>query len=313
MSTELNIGFDYSHENRLVIEDPGFNDFIEFLFNSDFKLGKIQAGLTIKKLSKYNLFIIGVPTSNSFFTEQEINDVIEYVRAGGSLLLINDKGGDKANHNNLSELSKFFGIKFNPDVLHDDKNYSKKPSRPVITSFKKHFITRDINRIIHSGGCTLTIENLKEIPELDIKPLAFSSNEHAWHEIYDGTNWVKKPVKKAPILAAGHFGSGKIVAIGNLSIFSNLNDEYGIRAADNFKLISNIVSWLLNKAHSESSKKIQPIYCAFPIKQELYYWMRDKIEEGKWKSIDEIINFALKVIKIRMTKQDDVKEDDDLS
>ena len=55
MNTEINIGFDYSHENRLKIEDTGYTDFIEYLFNSDFKIGKIEAGITYEKLSLYNI------------------------------------------------------------------------------------------------------------------------------------------------------------------------------------------------------------------------------------------------------------------
>ena len=105
MSTEYNIGFDYSHKNKLIIEDPGFNDFIEFLFNSDLKLGKIEAGITYEKLSGYNVFIIGVPIAESYLTPEEIEDLLKYVKDGGSLLIVNDKGGD---HENKIRVNKTF-------------------------------------------------------------------------------------------------------------------------------------------------------------------------------------------------------------
>ena len=137
MKTEFNIGFDYSHQNKLTIEDPGFNDFIEYLFNSDLKLGKIEAGITYEKLSAYNVFIIGVPIAESYLNSEEIEQLTKYVNDGGSLLVVNDKGGDIENKNNLSDLTKNFGIKFNPDQLFDNENYSKDISRPVIKDFKK--------------------------------------------------------------------------------------------------------------------------------------------------------------------------------
>lgn len=308
MGTELNIGFDHSHNNKLRIEDPGFTDFIEFLFNSDLKLGKIEAGITYEKLSAYNVFIIGVPVAESYLSPEEIEDLLKYVKDGGSLLIINDKGGDHENKNNLSELTKHFGIKFNHDQLFDNENFSKDNSRPIIKKFKKHFITRDITQIIHSVGCTLEIDKSVENEDIDVSAVALSSEESAWHKYFDGEEWVDEPVKSLPIIAIGHYGMGKIVAIGNLSLFSGFHDLYGIHAADNFKLISNVISWLMNKAHSQEAQLSQPIYTAIPIEQDLFYWIKEKIDEGRWNTVEEIVNFSLKVVKFRMRKQEPQEE-----
>jgi hypothetical protein len=308
MSTEFNIGFDYSHKNKLIIEDPGFTDFIEFLFNSDLKLGKIEAGITYEKLSAYNVFIIGVPIAESYLTPEEIEDLVKYVKDGGSLLIVNDKGGDHENKNNLSELTKHFGIKFNHDQLFDNENFSKDNSRPIIKEFKKHFVTRDITQIIHSVGCTLEIDKSVENEDIDVNAVALSSEESAWHKYFDGEEWVDEPVKCLPIIAIGHYGMGKIVAIGNLSLFSGFHDSYGIHAADNFKLISNVISWLMNKAHSQEAQLSQTIYTAIPIEQDLFYWIKEKLDEKRWNTVEEIVNFALKVVKFRMRKQDSQEE-----
>lgn len=308
MSTEFNIGFDYSHKNKLIIEDPGFTDFIEFLFNSDLKLGKIEAGITYEKLSAYNVFIIGVPIAESYLTPEEIEDLLKYVKDGGSILIVNDKGGDHENKNNLSELTKHFGIKFNHDQLFDNENFSKDNSRPIIKEFKKHFVTRDITQIIHSVGCTLEIDKSVENEDIDVNAVALSSEESAWHKYFDGEEWVDEPVKCLPIIAIGHYGMGKIVAIGNLSLFSGFHDSYGIHAADNFKLISNVISWLMNKAHSQEAQLSQPIYTAIPIEQDLFYWIKEKLDEKRWNTVEEIVNFALKVVKFRMRKQDSQEE-----
>ena len=308
MSTEFNIGFDCSHKNKLIIEDPGFTDFIEFLFNSDLKLGKIEAGITYEKLSAYNVFIIGVPIAESYLTPEEIEDLLKYVKDGGSLLIVNDKGGDHENKNNLSELTKHFGIKFNHDQLFDNENFSKDNSRPIIKEFKKHFITRDITQIIHSVGCTLEIDKSVENEDIDVSAVALSSEESAWHKYFDGEEWVDEPVKSLPIIAIGHYDMGKIVTIGNLSLFSGFHDLYGIHAADNFKLISNVISWLMNKAHSQEAQLSQPIYTTIPIEQDLFYWIKEKLDEGRWNTVEEIVNFALKVVKFRMRKQEPQEE-----
>ncbi len=309
MSTEFNIGFDYSHKNKFVIEDPAFNDFVEFLFNSDLKLGKIEEGITYEKLSKYNIFIIGVPIAQSFLSNEEIDDLVNYVKDGGSLLILNDKGGDLANKNNLSDLTKHFGVKFNSDQLFDNEAFSKDNSRPIIKKFKPHFLTRDITQIIHSNGCTLEV--IKEIDDkdLDVITIAFSSEDSAWHKTFTGEEWFDEPVQKTPIIIAAHYGLGKVVILGNLSLFSSFHDAYGIHAADNFKLISNIISWLMNKAYSEQAQLTQPIYTTIPIEQDLYYWIKGMIDEGRWKNIEEVINFALKVIKFRMKKQESIEDE----
>jgi len=308
MKTEYNIGFDSSHKNKLTIEDPGFNDFIEYLFNSDLKLGKIEAGITYEKLADYNVFIIGVPIAESYLSSEEIDFLSKYVNDGGSLLIVNDKGGEIENKNNLNDLTKIFGIKFNPDQLYDNENYSKDISRPIIKDFKKHFITRDITQIIHSNGCTIEIDKSVETEDIDVTAIGVSSEKSAWHKIFDGEDWVDEPVEHAPILAIGHYGLGKIVAIGNLSLFSGFHDLYGIHAADNFKLISNIVSWLMNKAHCQEAQLSNPIYMTVPIEQDLYYWMKEKLDEERWKNVEEIVNFALKIVKFRMRKQDSQEE-----
>lgn len=309
MNTEFNIGFDYSHENRLKIEDTGFTDFIEYLFNSEFKIGKIEAGITYEKLSHYNIFVIGVPMNSKYLSDEEIGEITNYVRDGGSILVINDKGGDFENKNNLSELTKHFGVRFNPDQLFDNENFSKDISRPIIDSFKGHFITRDITHIIHSVGCTLYIDKSVEDVDINIIPLAFSSEDSSWHKYYDGEEWIDEPVSKAPILAAGHFGLGKVVVLANLSLISGFHDQFGIHGADNFKLIANIIAWLFNKAHSKEAQLTQPIYCTIPIEQDLYYWIKDVVEKDEnLNSMQEVVNFALKVVKLRMKSQETTEE-----
>ena len=294
------IGFDHSHNNKLSIENTTFTDFIQYLFDSGFKLGKIEAGLTYDKLNKYDLFIIGVPTLGPDLDADEIEDIVKYVKDGGSILVINDGGGDYENKNNLSELTQNFGIKFNSDRLYDNKFFIKKNSHPIISDLKSHFITRDISQIIHSNGCTLTIDKSIENDNIDIKIIAFSSKNTSWHSLFTGDEWKDESEQHLPIIGVTHYELGKVVAIGNLSIFSSLSKSYGIISAENFKLVTNIISWLLNKVGLEEERSLKPVFTTIAIDQDLFYWIKEMLNKGKWKNLDEIINFALKVTKIRL-------------
>jgi len=120
---------------------------------------------------KYNIFIIGVPTMEPSLNPDEIDALVKYVRDGGSILVINDGGGDYENKNNLSELTKNFGFIFNSDILFDNKNFSEDNSHPIIKDFRHHFITRDITQIIHSNGCTLVVDKSIENDKIDVKIL----------------------------------------------------------------------------------------------------------------------------------------------
>ena len=243
------IGFDYTHHNKLTIENNAFTDFIQYLFDSGFQLGKIEAGITFDKLSSYDLFVIGVPNIGPDIDSDEIDDMVDYVKNGGSLLVINDGGGDYENKNNLSELTQNFGIRFNSDRLYDNKDFIKKNSHPIIKDFKSHFITRDLTKIIHSNGCTLSVDKSIENDKIDISIIAFSSKSSSWHSFFNGDEWQDESEQHLPIIGTIHYHLGKVVVIGNLSIFSSLSKSYGIKAANNFKLVSNIISWLLNKAN----------------------------------------------------------------
>ena len=303
------IGFDHSHNNKLTIENNAFTDLIQYLFDSDFKLGKIEAGITYEKLNKYDLFIIGVPTLGPDLDTDEIRDLVKYVKDGGSLLVINDGGGDYENRNNLSELTQNFGIKFNSDRLYDNKFFIKENSHPIIQDFKSHFITRDISKIIHSNGCTLTIDKSIEDEKIDVNVIAFSSETTSWHKFYTGDDWQDESEQHLPIIGATHYDLGKVITIGNLSIFSSLSDSYGVKSPGNFKLVSNIISWLLNKADSEEEQSLKPIFSTVAINQDLFYWIKEMINKGKWKNLDDVINFALKVTKNRLKEEE--KNDQD--
>jgi len=290
MSQDVNICFDYSHGNKLMIEGPSFNDFVEFLFTSGYKLGKVEAGInSVKKLDKYNLVILGAPY-NSIYSEPEIKVLMEYIKKGGAVLIVSNGGGDYTNKTNLSGFTKNFGFSFNSDRINDSVYYLNLQKRPIINKFIHHSITEDISSFVHSGGCSIDVEEYIEDEKIKTEIIAYGGL-NCWREVYDGSSWKEEDCPNIPILVAAKYYKGKVVAIGNVSIFSSLSREYGFGALGNSMLISNILKWL-SQEQIVGGKVV-----SIKLKESLYHWTKKVLDDQSWESISDVINFSLKYIK----------------
>src|SRR6056297_3206071 len=101
------------------------------------------------------ILIIGVPQT-SFYTQKEINDILAFVRDGGSLLVFGRYGGDTLQKTNLNELTSHFGIFFENTLVCSEKNLGTE-SLPVITSFSRCSINHEIKKIVLPGACSLRV------------------------------------------------------------------------------------------------------------------------------------------------------------
>lgn len=285
------VGFDYAHNNRLILEANPFVDFVEFLFQQGYKLGKIELGWDLDKLSAYDVFVLGNMT-DSYLETEEIKTVLEYVRKGGSLFVVSDEGGDYSNQNNISELCEHFGVTFNADVVIDETQNAGKPEYPIIDRFEHHFICQNVHQIVHSSGCSLTILKSREDENVDVTPLAFSG-PNGRRRVFNGQEWVVRDHPGVPIMAACHYHAGKVLCLGNVSIFSSLGKRYGINALDDRTLLANSFAWLATK----KKKGEGTVYYAVGLDADLYFWIQKLVQTGKWRSISDAVNFSLKVLR----------------
>lgn len=300
-SPQKKIGFDYSHNNKLKLEGNSFVDFLQFMFEQGYALGKIQLEISPEKLQAYDVFVVG-NASDSYLEMEEIDTLVNYVREGGSLLVISDEGGDYTNRTNMSDLTEAFGVTFNSDIVIDETNHLKKPTFPVIETFEPHFITQNVQKIVHSSGCSLTIRKSIESEFIDVTPLAYGGEE-ARRKIFNGREWVEQPAARVPIIAASHYYKGKVVCLGNVSTFSSLGKHYGIRVLDNRRLIANVFSWLVNKA-SASQRAEKPIYYSVALDQDLYYFVQKLVKNKNWPDFSAVVNFSLKTLRNAMITGD---------
>lgn len=291
MTREVIIGLDYSHGNILKLESSSFAEFTQFLFTSGYKIGKIESGFnSIPELRKYRTIILSTP-KNSNLEPTEIENLTKYVKGGGNLLITSSSGGDYGNSTNLNDLTRNFGFEFIPDEINDSVNFVHLQKRPLISKFKPHVITEQLQKIVFSSSCsTKVLEFLEDEKSVKVDGILISGL-NSWHRLYNGEDWIEEDSPKVPLLVAVEYYAGKVVGFGNISIFSSLAREYGFNALDNDILIANILSWLTGTLESEG----KPV--TIELNLDLFYWVEKIIKEEKWESISDLINVSLKYFK----------------
>ena len=291
MNGKTSIAFDYSHNNILTLESPSFGEFTQFLFTSGYKLGKIESGFnSINELKKYNMIILSTP-KNTKLQPNEIKILENYVKNGGSLLVVSSTGGDYTNSTNLNELTRKFGFEFVSDEIQDSVNYINLQKRPLINAFKPHVITENLKKVVFSSSCSTQILDFVE-DEKNIKiDWLLQSGLNCWRKRYNGEYWIEEDSPKIPLMVVVEYYKGKVVWFGNFSIFSSLAREYGFSALDNDILIASILSFLIGSLDSEG----KPV--TVELNMDLYYWVEDIVKKEKWDNVSDLINVSLKYFK----------------
>ncbi len=165
-----------------------------------------EGSITSSELKGVSVFII--PEPQNLFTNSEVKAIKDFVRNGGGLVIISDHAGADRNHSGWDAVKVFnqslktadFGITFDNDKISD---------HPVTDLNKKDFpnMLKGVNSIGVWGCATLTLSN--------------------------NAKYIAKSYKGI-VVAASTYGSGKIVAIGDSSIF---DDGSGSNSSD--KLYDN--------------------------------------------------------------------------
>ncbi|MFX1447363.1 MAG: hypothetical protein ACFFCG_04430 [Promethearchaeota archaeon] len=291
MKNDITIGLDYSHNNMLVLEASSYADFTQFLFTSAYKLGKIEAGFqSLEKVKNYNAIIMSTP-KNMNLSPREIDVLEEYVRTGGSLLIIGSQGGEYGNRTNINELTRKFGFEFITDEINDSVNYVNLQKRPLLSDFKPHYITENVKKIVLSSSCSLGTLSLAE-DEKNIKvEVLVRGGLNCWRKRFDGRQWIEEDCPKIPLLVTSEYYLGQVVSFGTLSIFSSLGREYGFSAFDNNIIIANILRWLTLDISAEG--KIITI----DIQRDLFHWANSVVKKKNWDNFSDLINVSLKYFK----------------
>ncbi|MBY9014562.1 MAG: hypothetical protein KGD68_02615 [Candidatus Lokiarchaeota archaeon] len=291
MKSDITVGLDYSHNNMLTLEASSYADFTQFLFTSAYKLGKIEAGFhSLDKIKNYNAIIMSIP-KNVNLSPREIEVLEEYVREGGSLLIVGSRGGEHINRTNINELTRFFGFEFIDDEIFDSVNYVNMQKRPMIVNFTPHYITENIKKIILSSACSLGTLKLPKAEKNVKVEVIVRGGLNCWRNRFDGEKWIEEDCPKVPLLITSEYHSGQVAAFGTLSIFSSLGREYGFSAFDNDIIIANILRWLTLDITYEG--KVVTI----DLQRDLFHWGESIVKKKRWDNLSDIINISLKYFK----------------
>jgi len=232
--------FDVAHNEMLNIEDKEFSEFSNLLRRLDINIKKNESEHLTKELVRdVDLLVIGNPIDD-FFSTPEVKIIVDFVRSGGRLLLLSEYGSDYLQKTNINDISGKFGIKFEKNLLKEvNKANQNCTSILHIQNFLKHQLTKNIREIKIGGTCSLFLSK-------DAKPL-LQSSEGTWPEIFDSSTeqWIKDGEEEKQIIAAySEFGQGKVIAIGDIDIFTS-DSNIGSNSLDNQKFIQNIINWLI--------------------------------------------------------------------
>ncbi|MFX1600431.1 MAG: hypothetical protein ACFFB6_07530, partial [Promethearchaeota archaeon] len=186
-----------------------------------------------------DLLILGNPIDD-FFSSLEIRNIVDHVRSGGGLLLSSEYGADYLQKTNINDISGKFGIFFEKNIIKEMNTDNQNCTSMLhIQDFSKEQLTKNLREVIIGGTCSLYLNK-------EVKPLLQTHDKSVWSEVYNVTSeeWTKEEEKQQVIAAYTEFGQGKVVAIGDIDIFTS-NSRIGINSLDNRKFLQNIISWLI--------------------------------------------------------------------
>ena len=231
---------DLTHNEMLNINEDEFKEFLNLLKRLDLKIKKNEnEQITKEILENIDLLIIGNPIDD-FFSSLEIKHVVDHVRSGSGLLLLSEYGSDSLQKTNLNDVAGKFGIFFEKNLIKEmNDNNQNCTSILHIQDFLKHQITKNLREMIIGGACSLFINR-------EVKPLLQTKDHSVWSEVYNNNSekWTKDKEEQQTIAAYTEFGQGKVVALGDIDIFT-LNSRIGLNSFDNRKFVQNIINWLI--------------------------------------------------------------------
>ncbi|MFW9966264.1 MAG: hypothetical protein ACFFEA_03850, partial [Candidatus Thorarchaeota archaeon] len=113
--------FDQTQNERGRL-DTTYSEFAKMLQDNDFDVEPYTEYMILaKNLENADTLVFGCPNSSKL-RPAEIDVLKRYVQNGGGLMLLSLSGGDRGLMNNLSQVSKGFGISFENTAVRDDRN-----------------------------------------------------------------------------------------------------------------------------------------------------------------------------------------------
>jgi hypothetical protein len=211
--------FDQTQNERGRL-DTTYSQLAKILQDNDFDVEPYTEYMILaKNLERAEVIVFGCPNSSKL-RPAEIDILKRYVKNGGGLLLLSLSGGDRGLMNNLSQVSKGFGISFENTAVRDERSNAGLPTMPIITNVVSHPVTEDVQDILVPSGCTLNVTT---------KATTLAS-----------TSDTADPPNK-PVIAIAEAGKGRVLCVGSYEVFRKGG---GMKHKGNQAFAVNAIKWL---------------------------------------------------------------------
>jgi hypothetical protein len=251
--------FDEAHHNFHTIEGR-YKPFVDLMMNDGYRVIRNRLPFSKTSLSSYKILVISNAlgaeeddddgADKSAFTEEEIAAVNEWVKGGGSLLLIADHapfGGAAA------ALASSFGVE-------SSKGYTLEKENSVAGS-PSHLIFSRENKLLGQHSITEgrgEKERLNLVRSFTGQSFTGPKDSVAILKLSDSATDLPNPQSQTSVSAAGHaqalalkFGKGRVVVQGEAAMISaqvsgpeNRRMGMNVPGNDNRQYALNVMHWL---------------------------------------------------------------------
>ncbi|HJQ33438.1 MAG TPA: toll/interleukin-1 receptor domain-containing protein [Pyrinomonadaceae bacterium] len=181
--------------------------------------------------------IIIVCPKDCHYTKAEIDHLVQFIRSGGSILVLAYYWWKSDHDTNIGELTAAFGIKLNDDRLSDPLNYSGNEYIPLCACTVPELTDKPVDVPL---CCTLELGAQAE-------PILMSSGDARSETVrLEERRIVRKYEATAtgpfPTAARARVGGGKVAVVGSWEVF--LDKFVDQREHGNAEFLKGVLSWL---------------------------------------------------------------------
>ncbi|MCK4280172.1 MAG: hypothetical protein KAW94_06315 [Candidatus Thorarchaeota archaeon] len=231
MSRRIRIFFDQTQNERGRL-DTTYSTLGKLLKDNDFDVESYTEFMILaKNIKDAKVLVFGCPNSSKL-RPAEIDVLTNYVKAGGGLLLLSLSGGDRGLMNNLSKLSKTFGIEFDNTAVKDERSNAGLPTMPFVSNLMAHSCTEDVQDILYPSGCSLKVSG-SAVTVASSSDMADPANQ--------------------PVIAVAEYGKGRVICAGSYEIFRKGG---GLKHAGNKTFAINALKWLSGDVRLAKPSKV---------------------------------------------------------
>jgi len=212
-----------------------------------------EVGLT-PSVPTYSIVILADPSQE--YTSSETQALVNFVNNGGKLIMMGESTYSTESSNViLNNLSNALGagITFNADAIYDDENTYEFSGWIETSIFESHATTNGLSFLVYFGTCSLSLSAQgPATPIVYAEDTAYPApftreglNTSKGNSVSIGIEAPGTKVRTSNIVlsAVAKIGNGKVIAIGDTNIFSDVGDHDYIYVRDNMKFFKNIVTW----------------------------------------------------------------------